>query len=135
MDILEGPDGADERVILTYALDGTDYELTWTWNPLAEGWFLDVAQADGTRLLAGVRLVVGTHLLNAHLHTIPELPQGTLTVLTTTVGGDDADPGQFDFAEGGRCQLVYVPFDETVSLYARVKASLPELEVRAVPEE
>lgn len=52
-----------------FAIDlaNVTYRMRLTWDEAAGGfWALDIAQADGTLLLAGIPLVTGTDLLEQH---------------------------------------------------------------------
>lgn len=72
-------------------LDAKEYGLTMTWNERAEGWFLDVRDAEGQLLRGGVRVVKDWPLLER--------------------GGDDRlPPGQLLALAAGRddLSLVYV---------------------------
>lgn len=53
----------------TIALAGTVYNMRVTYNAAAEGgWTLDIGDANGAVLIAGIPLVTGADLLQQHRH-------------------------------------------------------------------
>lgn len=49
--------------IQTISIGGTFYQITTRWNPTASCWIMDIADATGNPLLAGVPLITGADLL------------------------------------------------------------------------
>ncbi len=76
-------------------LDGTEYELTFTWNQREDKWYLKIA-LDGTTLASGMKIV---HLYDMLTNlTDPRLPQGGLYFIDTRV--EFGDPGLRDLDTG-----------------------------------
>jgi hypothetical protein len=64
-------------------LDGEFYEFSLHFNSRMSAWMMSVADADGVRLVSGVRLVLDTSLFDQFQY-IEELFQGILTAFDTT---------------------------------------------------
>ena len=83
-------------------LDGSTYTLEVRWNERASGYFLNISEAEGTRLLSGIRLVIDWPLL---LRWRDErLPAGQFLLVDTS--GKKQEPGLAEL--GARVQLLYV---------------------------
>lgn len=115
MELLQGPDGTTERWIADVLLEGVRYFLVYTWNELLQAWYLEVDDAAGEILVAGVRLICRWPLLNLHTRSRPGLPQGML--LVRAVGEDLSDPGRLEFRDGGRCVLTYLTLEECAEIW------------------
>lgn len=100
------PTRTDPRYQIEVELDGSSYLFDFEWNDRAESWFLDVSSQNGTKLIAGIRVVVGFPLWNRYRN--PELPSGDLSAVDTS--GANLDPKLEDL--GDRVALVYTPFSE-----------------------
>lgn len=90
---------------LRAVLGGAEYLLALRWRDAAMGgWVLDVADAAGTPLVAGIAMVTGTDLLGQHRHL-------GFTGGLYLVGVPDADavPGFAGLGTDGR--LVFVDDD------------------------
>ena len=83
-------------------LDGEDYTLTFRWNPRAERWFMDLGDPDGSPIVNGLALVIGS--ITRHLRARVGMPPGLFICLDTSDSG--VDPG-FDEL-GSRVKLVYL---------------------------
>lgn len=87
-----------------HTLDGVKYKLTATWIGRSESWWLDVLTIDGTVLLRGIPVRVGTKLLAPFVDKrLPGDGLGELVAIDT--GGRGIDPGRDDF--GTRVKLTY----------------------------
>lgn len=87
-------------------LDRVSYQLRLRWNPRLEVWVLDVLDADGAQLAAGVRVVVNVPLLDRLGYE--GLPAGTLIPIDTSDQDLDAAFGDL----GRRVVLLYLTADE-----------------------
>lgn len=109
-------------------LDGTEYRIRVLWlaeavrvpfqfdnvpPPLVFGtpgvWTLNVAQADGTLILAGQILRHGVNVL-APFSNDPRFPSGRLLAFDRT--GLRRDPGRDDLNPDSDVRLIYVPANE-----------------------
>lgn len=81
-------------VQMIVGLDGQSFQITYTWNVRTSSWYMDVATADGTRVLSGVRL---QHRWSAwaRYHAIDELPLGEAVCFSMT--DDSVDPSLESF--------------------------------------
>ncbi len=91
-------------------LDGTWYGLRLCFNTRMRSWTLDVAAADGTPLVLGLRVVVGVSLLAPI--GVQGLPRGQLFAVDAL--GEGRDPGRDDLRE--RVELVYRPAADVAAL-------------------
>lgn len=89
-----------------WILDGTRYWFEFFYNARAAFWTMHVNDAGKTRLISGVRCVVGLPLLR--LCTNAQRPLGKLILIDTS--GTDTDPGPNDLGE--RCRMTYIPVDD-----------------------
>ena len=51
---------------LTVKINGTNYQLRIQWNIPMDGWVIDISDANGVAILAGVPLVTGANLLGQY---------------------------------------------------------------------
>jgi hypothetical protein len=95
----------DSRPALRFRtlLDGAWYGFRLAYNTRMQAWYLDLETSDGSLVLAGMRIAVGTNLLRPFGDG--RLPPGQLFALD--VEGQDRDPGRFDLS--GPIQLLYRP--------------------------
>lgn len=88
------------------ALDGVSFVLAFRWSQREGRWVLDVADAEGVMIRAGLALVADQPLLRGVVDA--RRPAGELIVVDTT-GAGDIDPGFDDLgAPGARFVLMYV---------------------------
>lgn len=92
--------------VQTVTLDGTAYELQFTWN-VRGGWFM--AMRAGSQTLFAPRRVVADRDLLASVRDNELCPPGMLVAMDTS--GDQRPPGYADFRGGvgstGRVVLAY----------------------------
>jgi hypothetical protein len=100
------PTRSDPRYQIEVELAGANYLFDFEWNDRAESWFFDVSDQSYTKLLSGVRIVVGFPLWTRYRN--PRLPSGDLSAVDTSGAG--LDPKLEDL--GDRVLLVYTPIDE-----------------------
>ena len=92
-------------------LDGTDYDLEFSWSTREERWYLNVYHAAlGTALVLHLKLVLSWPIWR-YYHHVEGMPAGELFVLTRSA--DDSAPGLEDLGEGLRCELIYYPLTGT----------------------
>ena len=95
---------------MTDVLDGQ--RVTFTFFTDRTSWYMNVADAVGTPLISGLRLVGGrVDMLAPYRHL--DVPPGILMVVTTTPG-QPVDPGYTSFSDG-TCQLWYVEADDPLA--------------------
>lgn len=84
--------------------DGRDFTLTFHHCGAEVGgsWWLDIADATGTTLIAGLKLSLGRDKLRRYQHD-PRFPRGVLAVVDTD--GSGLDPGPTDL--GTRVVVTY----------------------------
>jgi hypothetical protein len=100
--ILEIPTRTDlPHYSIEVELDQQSFTLEFRWNDRAEGWFMDVSDVNGVRLLNGRRVCVDLPLLARFRD--PALPAGELLAVDTA--GTNEDPGIADL--GARVKLLY----------------------------
>lgn len=96
------PGGGNQS--FTVDLGGTSYRLSLNWRAARDaGWILDIADATGTTLVAGIPLVTGADLLAPHKHI--EIGGGGAMFVSTD--GDLDAPPTFDDL-GGLSHLYWV---------------------------
>lgn len=47
-------------------LGTTTYKMTVRWNPVASYWYLDIADSNGSMIVAGIPMVIGHNLLEQY---------------------------------------------------------------------
>jgi hypothetical protein len=87
----------DERV----TLNGIDYILRFDWHQREERWYLDIQDASGNVITAGIKLVSSWLLYSRE--TLPQAPQGNFGI----VDPDSLPPQLADF--GLRSFLLFWP--------------------------
>jgi hypothetical protein len=102
------PTSPDEtNYSITTTLDGTVYLLTFKYSERESCYYLDLALADGTLLVAGKKVVCAVSLFRRQRYN-PLVPQGALYVTPGGgVGQDDGPPDIGELAQGRRCALFY----------------------------
>jgi hypothetical protein len=98
----------DADFVQTISLDGSAYQLTFSWSTRSESWYLDVFRlnddSDPAPVVAGARLSPGYPLLMGVTGTAR--PPGDLFLLDLNVQGD---PTRTDL--GSRAKLYYFDLD------------------------
>ena len=111
--------GADaEPQDLVVSLDAVTYVIRLRRNSRSSTWSLDLLDEGATALVAGLSLVTGHDLLQAH-RALAGVPQGALVLLDAD--GTGTDPGELEL--GGRCQLYYVDAADLAALEAAAEAA------------
>jgi len=87
-------------------LDGTTYTLFFNYNQRMEKWIMGVGDAQGTRLVAGVPIIVDWPLFNRFQSE--DLPPGDIAAYDSS--NQSEDPGRFDL--GGRVRMIYREVDD-----------------------
>jgi hypothetical protein len=88
-------------------LDGVSYGLTFRWNDRVEQWVMDVADGEGTVIVAGIRVVIDTPLLLRYQGRA-SVPPGEIIAVDT--GGKSAESDLE--AIGRRVVLYYLSVEE-----------------------
>lgn len=79
--------GIAER--FSISLSGTVYSLTLLWREAAMGgWFLDIADASGVAIVAGIALVCGADLLEQYAYL--RIASGAALYVVSADGSDSA---------------------------------------------
>jgi hypothetical protein len=62
---------SSEPQYFNIALAGVQYQFTLQWRnaPVAGGWFLDIADSQGNKILSGIPLVTGGNLLEQYAYS------------------------------------------------------------------
>lgn len=82
-------------------LEGTLFTFDFEWNERSQSWAMGIADAAGTKLLSGIRVITGWPLIDRFQSAA--LPLGSLYCIDTS--DENKDPGADDF--GSRVQLIY----------------------------
>jgi hypothetical protein len=72
-------------------LSGARYKLNVSWNSLLEGWILSIFDSKDNLILGGIRLSVGSYLLQKYRASCPNLPTGEIWLLDTTGNYETAE--------------------------------------------
>ena len=80
------PTSDEPHLVQTTQLEGQTYLFEFNWNSRTDRWSISIVNSDGTRILDGAILAVGTDLLRTIPNTFSYVPPGTLYA-----AGDD-DP-------------------------------------------
>ncbi len=94
------------RYTFEIELDQVTFNFSFEWNDRDLGWYMSIADVDGTPLLDGRRIINDYPL--ADLYRDPRLPAGSLMAMDTSGNGIEA--GFRDL--GDRVQLIYIPVAE-----------------------
>jgi hypothetical protein len=95
------PGGEPREYRFQIDLDGTTYELFFTWNDRAAAWYMDLLGLDGNYIRSGIKVVTGTPLL-ARI-SADDRPFGDIIAIDQE--GEDLDAGLEDL--GDRIVLIY----------------------------
>ncbi len=79
------------------------YTVIWRWNERDGCWYFALADADGERIVSGVRVVLGANLLSGV--GTGRGPDGGIIVIDAS--GSTVEPGLYDL--GNRVQVLYIP--------------------------
>ncbi len=90
-------------------LDSVTYQFTFRWNGRDGSWFMDLADGEGTVLVAGVKVVLGVFLGLKHWNQ--SFPPGMFLAIDTS--GADEEAGFDDL--GKRVVVSYTSFAELAS--------------------
>ena len=82
-------------------LDGTSYQLDFTFNDRMSKWFLSISDSQGNVIVDPVPIVATWPLFDRFKDA--RLPPGTLFAFDSS--GQNMDPGRFDL--GDRVRLLY----------------------------
>lgn len=82
-------------------LEGTTYNLQFTFNSRMNSWFMSISDVNGNPILQGVRLF--TAWVPLHQYANELLPPGQFVIIDTA--GEDKDPDLDNF--GDRVQMFY----------------------------
>lgn len=87
-------------------IDDAYYTVIWRWNERDSCWYFAFADADGERILSGVRVVLGADLLSGMPRGAG--PDGAIVVIDAS--GRVDEPGLHDL--GNRVQVIYMARSE-----------------------
>lgn len=102
------PNGDESHYQFSSTLDGARYVVDVYTNTVDGGWYLDVANDDGSSVVRGIALALGVNILAPYRHE--DLPPGHLYVVELGDGTGGNDPDLTAFAEG-RAALHYREVD------------------------
>ncbi len=85
----------------TVQLDGTVFQLTFTYNDRMSRWMISIADAAGVPLIAEVPVIVNYPLFDRY--KVSGLPLGTLFAFDTQ--NTNTDPTRYEF--GDRVRIYY----------------------------
>lgn len=107
--ILQPIEPAEASPVYDYTIDLDDVMIRYrlVWRERQEGWYLDVWDADGNAVLAGVRMNVGWPVLWRYRSAA--LPPGQLMLVDTS--GGMVPPTSYDTL-GQQYRLVYASSSE-----------------------
>jgi hypothetical protein len=91
-------------------LSGARYKFYVSWNTMQSNWYMTIFDIHDTILLGGIRLVPGIDLLKKYRASVPELPNGVLSVMDK-----ESDPKTAELTRdnlGKRFVLAYTDFGE-----------------------
>ena len=83
-------------------IDDAYYTVIWRWNDRDRAWYFALADADGERIVSGVRVVLGADLLSGVPTGLG--PDGGIVVIDAS--GRVDEPGLLDL--GNRVQVLYI---------------------------
>lgn len=91
----------------------TPYSFEVRWNARDPAWYFDLSEIDGTPILRGVKIVLGTYLGRTSTHIL--FQNGVFAVIDTS--GGYRDPGFDDL--GTRVEVRFYPTADIINeLYA-----------------
>lgn len=88
-------------------LGGRVYRLRFHYNGRDTAWYMTVADADGTEIVAGIKLIIETSLVGQY--PSEDLPTGLLMVIDPE--DTNEDPGRLELDDDAKA-LVHVPAEE-----------------------
>lgn len=91
-------------------LDQVTFVFSFEWNDRDLGWYMSIADVNGTALLDGRRIINDYPLTD--IYKDPRLPAGSLMAIDTS--GLGTEPGLREL--GDRVQLIYISAAELVAL-------------------
>ena len=97
--------------VTTAMLADEPYKLQFSWNDVAQQWYLDISTNDNVEILRGLSIVPNLPLFSFYRRT-NDLPLGEL--MAVIVNQDEAENqsiGRQDFLNG-KATLVYIPAGE-----------------------
>jgi hypothetical protein len=100
-------------------LEGKTYNFYFHWEIRQGVWLMDLSDSQGNPIVQSQKLLFGTPLLQ-HVRTLSNCPPGDLIVVS--LDGTDNPPAlaDMDYANGGRCRLIYLTGANLASLAAGV---------------
>lgn len=107
--------GREETLFVT-SLDDTNYRFRVYWNYRDRAWYFDVAEADGTAIATGVKVVLGVFLARTVAHRLTR--DGALFAYDTTRSGREAGPTDI----GHRVLVIHVTEDEILASMIAARA-------------
>ncbi len=90
------------------------FSLSFTWNTRDRGWYIDVADDEGTPIAMGLRIVVGTLMMRRCVKA--NRPNGFFFAVDTN--GTNVDPAIDDL--GTRVKLLFLSPEDIAAAYAAV---------------
>lgn len=96
-------------------LAGVTYNLGLRWNARDSAWYMDVADADGRMVAAGLKLVIG-QMVGARHVSVPNFPRGIFIVGDSS--GRRLDAGLDDL--GARVRVAFYSYTDMVFFFAKV---------------
>lgn len=99
------PMSSESSFTESVTLDGNEYILSFKWNTRGAFWSMDIADANSSALVSGIRLAVSFPLNIQH----PQLgmPIGIFIVYDSNPQTANIEPGRDDFTSGRKLQLLY----------------------------
>lgn len=89
-------------------LEGVDYQFDFRYGERRACWMFDMSALDGTEIVTGQMVIIGSDLLRRS--AVSEKPLGQLwaaNVIEPSEGGPRALPGLYDLGQGGRARMYY----------------------------
>lgn len=112
------PTSTDPFYLVKTQLDGSQYQISISWNHRQSTWALDLTDANGNPVAQGLKIVPNVPLLG-RCHYLDNCPPGDL-ICCTLDPVNDAPPGLLDLdltpGTQGRCRLYYLPFLDWLAL-------------------
>jgi|SRR5581483_1588300 len=92
----------------TTVLEGVSYVLTFKYNQRENAWYFDIAQADATPIISGVKIICNRPLTRRFASI--SKPPGEFLAISNN--GDNTLPGAGELGDGKRVTLLYLTSDE-----------------------